>query len=479
MPRRPSPLSLACLASTGFTLFLLAAPALAQDQRKATLPSGDSEADFQKKYTAAKKSVFDTINRPQEGEKASKENPDHRNAIDIVAQYYTYRLTWEGLTATPGEVDKLMSEFFSQVLSAHSIEMRKGNPVFSEMYLKALALRARDVVQTSQMIAAVNAARMLTRLAETGTVEAGDACLDVVKNDKDFVDPKARMAAQYWALKGLGSLLEQWAGAEVNADGTPAVVPPERKEREAKYVEALVATIEKFIPPGGKLPADLTPSSPEEELGLQLFRREAVRALAQYRKPAVADAKGAIKVMSALTLLKVTNDDGLAPHARLDEQIEAAWGLGRIRSKALASYQPDYAAQPIGYVVVQIAQNAKQKDPSKFPWKYHAARLSDSLKEMREDAKGLSNKAGAAYVDKAVAQALGVLTDVESKELTTRGGDLKGWLDTNAPPDTTLYRGVDNSTVRPLDRPEAPEKPVTPEKPKGDKKPGDKKPNKP
>jgi hypothetical protein len=475
MPRRPSPLSLACSVSTALALVLLAAPpARAQNQRKGILPDGDSQKKFLTDYAAAKKNVFDTINKAIDGEKANKENAEHKAAIDLVAQYYTYRLTWD-VNGTPGEVDKLMSEFFAQVVSANSAEMRKGNPVFSEMYLKALAARARDVVQTNQMIAAVNAARMLDRLADTGTDEAGDACLEVVKNANDFVDPTARMGAQYWALKGLGSLLGRWSDPPLGADGAPAPLPADRKDREAKYVEGLVATIEKFIPADGKSSAGVAEGSPEE-MGLQMFRREAVRSLAQYRGPAVDD-KGTIKVKSALALLKVTNDDGLSPPARLDEQMEAAWGLARIRAKGLASYQPDYAAQQMGYVVVQMALNAKKQDPNKVPWKYYAARLADALELMRDDAKGLSDKAGAAYVDKMAGQALRVLKDIELKESSGAGGDLKLWLGTNAPPHDTLYKGVADSTVRPLERPDTPEKPDKPEKPKEEKKPGDKKPD--
>jgi hypothetical protein len=472
MPRRPYSLSLACCVSSGLALFLLAAvPARAQDQRKGILPA-DGEAKFMKDYTAARKNVFETINRPNEGEKASKENAEHKAAIDTVAQFYTYRLTWDNENTKPGEVDKLMSEFLTQVMTANAETMRKGNPAFSEMYLKALTARARDVIQTNQPIAAVNAARMLARLAEIGTDEAGDACLEAVLNVNDFLDPKARMGVQYWAFKGLGNLLGHWADPRLGPDGTPVPVPADRKEREAKYVEALVAMIEKGILVDGKSTAGVAPDSPEE-MGLQLFRREAVRALAQYRKPAVADDKKAIKVKSALTLLKVTNDDGLSPKVRLDEQIDAAWGLARIRSKGLASYQPDYAAQQIGQVVVQIAANARSKDPTKIPWKYYAARLSDALELMRDDAKGLSDKAATAYVDKMVDLSLRILKDIEAKEQTTAGGALKLWLGANPAPNQMLYKGVADSTVRPLEKADAPEKP---DKPKEEKKPGDKKP---
>jgi hypothetical protein len=479
MSRRPSPLSLICSVSTGLVLLLLASPpARAQEQRKSLLPP-EGEEKFGKEYVASR-AAFNTINRATEGEKAKKDNADHANAIDMAAKYYTYRLTWNA-NSTPGEVDKFMNEFFSQVLSAASLDMRKGNPAFSEMYLKALAVRAHDVVRTSQMIAVVNAARMLARLAETGSVEAGDACLEVVNNTNDFLEPTARLGAQYWGLKGLGSLLAHWSDPPLGPDGTPVPVPADRKEKEAKYVEALVATIEKFIPANGKSSAGVAKGS-AEELGLQMFRREAVRSLAQYRNPAV-DEKGNLKVKSALTLLKVTNDDGLSPPARLDEQMEAAWGLARIRAKGLPAYQPDYAARQIGFVVVQMALNARppatgKKSTAEYAWKVHAARLADALELMRDDAKGLPNKAGATYVDKVVGQATRVLKDLEAKELSGSGGDLKLWLETNAPPDDTLYKGVADSTVRPLDRPDTPEKPdkpEKPEKPKEGKKPGDKK----
>lgn len=481
MSRRPSPLSLTCFVSTGFVLLLVALPARTQEPRKGILPSGDGEKKFLQEHALTRK-LFEDLKSVTGAERASKENPAHQNAIDMAAKYYTYRLTWENLTSTSapdGGVDKLMNEFFSQVQTANSPDTRKSNPVFGEMYLKALALRARDVVQTSQMVAAVNAARMLDRLAETGSVEAGDACLEVVKNANDFVDPKARPGAQYWAFKGLGSLLAKWSDPPLGPDGNPVPVPADRMQREAKYVEALAAAIEKFIPADGKSSAGVAAGSPEE-LGLQLFRREAVRALAQYRSPAVEE-KGAIKVKSALTLLKVTNDDGLSPHARLDEQMEAAWGLARIRAKGTAGYQPDYAAQQIGYVIVQMALNARpaeKKNVTEFAWKYHAARLADALELMRDDAKGLPDKAVFTHVDKVVTQSLRVLKELEGNSLSGSGGNLQGWLGTNLPPHVTLYKGVADSTVRPLDRPDTPEKPVKPEKPKEEKKPGDKKPGK-
>ncbi len=475
MPRRPSPLPLVLCAST--LVALVAGPAGAQQDRRAGMLPPDGQAAFEKAYIPHK-AVFSTINKANEGEKASKDNKEHREAIDMAAQYYTYRLTWDSLNGTPGEVDKVMQAFFQEVNNADSDAVRKGNPVFTELFLKALTQRARDVVQTRQQIAAVNAGRMLARLAKAGSEEAGDACLEALQNDKDFLDPKARAGVQYWALQGLGNLLERWAEAPADPSAAPAAGAA-RKDREAKYVQALVNFLDQFAAKGGTAPAGAG-KDPAEERGLQLFRREAVRALAHYRNPAVADEKGNIKVKSALALLKVVANDGLTPPARLDERIEAAIGVARLRVKALPSYQPDYAAQQVGYVVVQMGNDvkpSKPNDPNKFPWKVYAAQLGDALEGMRADAKGAPDKAGE-YVDKMVAQSLRILKEgIEVRETATTQGDLKIWLDTTAPPHNSLYKGVADATVRVGGAGEAaPEQPAKPGTKPGDKKPDDKKP---
>jgi hypothetical protein len=476
MPRRLSPLSLICCVSTALALLVPAVgPARAQE-RPGMLPP-DGQAAFEKAYRL-QRPTFDLINKPMEGEKASKESKEHRDAIDMAAQFYTYRLTWPNNDAA-GEVDKIMQAFLNEVNAADGDAMRKGNPGFTEMFLQALAKRARDVVQTRMQIAAVNGGRMLARLAKAGSVEAGDACLEALQNANDFLDPKARAGVQYWALQGLGDLLARWAEPPApGAEGAAAVVPGQ-KEREAKYVEALVNVIEQFVSKGGTTPAGAAPPSPDEVRGLQMFRREAVRALAQYRSPAVADDKGAtIKVKSALTLLKVIANDGLTPPSRLDERIEAAIGIARLRCKAVPSYQPDYAAQQIGYVVVQMGAETKppRVNPTKFPWKVAAARLGDALEAMRADAKGTPDK-GDEYVNKMVTQSMRILREgIEMTGAATTGGDLRLWLVTNAPPHNSLYKGVPDSTVR-SGYEETPEKPAEPAKKPGDKKPDEKKPD--
>jgi hypothetical protein len=470
MPRRLSPLPAACVCSTTLALLLAAAgSARAQQDRNVILPR-DGEPAFKSPAYKAAHDRFQIISGriTEGGEKANKDSKEDQAAVDWKAQYYTYRITWDKANTEPGEANRLMDEFNSQVNSATSATVRQMNPAFGEMYLKALALRARDVIQTRQQLAAVNGARMLARLTEVGSVEAGDACAEALEDAKGFLEPKARPGVQYHALQGLKNLLALWAEAPTGAEAPP--VPPGRKEREARYARLLVEVIGRKPPEGTKL------TTPEEVKGLQVFRREAVRALAQYRAPAVADARGAIQEpngATALALLKVVNNDGLAPPARLDEQIEAGIGVARLRSKALASYQPDYAAQQLGYLVVEMASRAQPKDPSKFPWKLYAVRFGDALEALRADAKGHPDKAVASHVGEVVRRSLSVVKEIELNE-RGNGGDLKLWLGDHPPPSKTLYKGVAGSTVRPLEKGEdepAPEKPAG-----GDKKPDDKKP---
>ncbi len=469
------------LCPVTLVLFLMVvAPALAEDRRSILPPDGTGA--FERLYYA-KKDRFGQINRANDGEKASKENPADLEAIDLAAKWNTYRITWDSikmggenktvLLTDPGVANKLMVEFEQQVKSAEDVQ--KGNPVFTEMYLKALAVRARDVIQTSQPISALNGARMLARLAEAGSEDAGDACLDALKDQKEFLEPRARAGVQYYALQGLKHLLARWAQT-----------PPTSKDRQTACVEVLVAIIERPLPPG------TTFASREELEGVRVFRREAVRALAQFRSPALTDAAGKIRVRSAQTLLKVVNDDGLSPAARLDEQIEAAIGVARLQVKPVPAYQPDYAAQQIGGFVVEMARRARpageNKTPweNKLPWKIHAARLGDALEGMRAEVKDLPSKPAAGYVDLVVVQALRALKEIEVSE-RANGGDLKFWLDSHPVPSTTLYKGLADSTVLPLDKSKAP---ASPEKPAGgeskpdvkkpdEKKPDEKKPGKP
>src|SRR5262249_1081897 len=156
--------------------FLTAGPLQAQKEKPRAVglpPEGEDAFTSKNPQYREASTRFKTFTRTDPPpEKVSKDNPDDQKAIDLTAQYYTYRLTWEKLNDKEGEVTKLVEEFERQVDTA--VKVRATNPAFTEMYLKQLALRVKDVIQTRQAIAAVNAGRMLAKLADTGSEEAGD-----------------------------------------------------------------------------------------------------------------------------------------------------------------------------------------------------------------------------------------------------------------------------------------------------------------
>jgi hypothetical protein len=240
----------------------------------------------------------------------------------------------------------------------------------------------------------------------------------------------------------------------------PPPLPPDRKAKEARYAQILIDAI------GRKPPKDVLVVTPEETEGLRVLRREAVRALAQLRNPGITDEKGVLSLRTAQTLLRVAANESLNPEARLDEQLEAGIGVARMQARLLPAYQPDYAAYNLGQFAAEFVRRAGL-EPPQFPWKFYAARFSDALEIMRDDLKDFPDKNAAAYVGQLVSKSLPVLKEVETNGKGD-ASDLKVWLGTNLPSNTTLYKGVADSAVKPLDRenPTPPEKPAKPAKPR-------------
>src|SRR5262249_41520165 len=117
--------------------------------------------------------------------------------------------------------------------------------------------------------------------------------------------------------------------------------------------------------------------------GYRSLRREAIKALALTRHPAVVNPQDkALQSRTAVVLLRVLMKDGFAPEPRLDERAEAAIGVGYLQGKLYESYQPDYAAHYVGWFLVDLAnqyQEEKQDQKRRFPYRHLAARLSEAL----------------------------------------------------------------------------------------------------
>jgi hypothetical protein len=411
----------------------------AQPRRGPVILPTDGSKFLINSYTREIRQRFDILLKGTE--QASKDSKEDMTAIDISSQWYAFRLTWEEYQGRTGGINQVMEEFDRTLESL--VKFKSANQLFTVLFFKQMALRLKDVLLNEKYIASVNGARMLARLVDVGSEEAADVLLAALK------DPQQNDGVKYWALVGLRKQLAEYAQASPPAEGTP--VSREHKDREIRFVEALVGVIQR------KPVLDHRSAAPEEIEGQHVCRREAVRALAQVRTPLLRDEKNAVKARPAQVLLQVLVNDGMKPDVYLDEQLEAAVGVAQMQSRSEKSYQPDYAAFHVGHLVTECGRRAP-KDPERFPWRYQSARLGDALEAMRENAKGLDDKV-TTYVATMVDKALKVLRSIES------GGqgdasDLKDWLSNNAPPSATLFKGMADATVKPTERSEtaAPEK---------------------
>jgi hypothetical protein len=276
-------------------------------------------------------------------------------------------------------------------------------------------------------ITRVNAARVVARLAAmTGREETADLLVKIIAEPKKGEkDPKQVEGAKYYALQGLKDLQRVLGSTQ-----TP---PIKDAKRRGEAIEALVAFVERKPP--------YAVNTEDEAEGLRVIRREAIRALAEVRE---ARLTGSPNGHVALTLARVVGKDKLlVPEPRLDEQLEAAVGLGRMPNDPAKEFQPGYAAYLIAGFVADFARKYQESRTLREPWKVHGARLRDALKAMEaasggdvvvKTVQGLSDK---------------ILEDVEKGGRLINPKPLSDWLDSNQPTQKTIYKSEANSSVMP------------------------------
>lgn len=399
----------------------------------------------------------DLIHKLFKGEEsADPKSPQHDKAVDLAARNVTFFYTDPTLEKQPGKFDQLFTSFEGDL--ALLVKARATSPALPAMYGRRVIARAQEVLFSPggvKPIARVDVTRVLARLAErgpnestedvvarlgaSGAAELADALLKALAYKNDGV--------KYHALHGLRDLLA------IPPQKPPLLTP----EVEQKCALALV----EFVEQKPAFPATVT--TPEVE-GFRVLRREAIKALAQYRAPSIKD-----KARPALVLLKVVARDGFQPDCKTDERVEAAIGVARLKPDLDKTYQPEYAAQQLGLFLVDFAFRYQKRDRGavKYPWAVFAARLADALEVMKAESK---SPFVANVVDQGIKLALRRIEtggDIDPNEVTRYAALL-----TDKPPSLgQLFSGVEGTTVpspfRPDDVEEKPNPPGLP--PKADK----------
>jgi hypothetical protein len=387
----------------------------------------------------------ETIRRLFKGEEAADpKNAQHAQAVDVAAKNATYYFT-DQEKEKPGDFDRLFTSFEGEL---GQLSRTRGNsPALAPMYSSRLIFRGQEVLYSPSKdvkpIARVNVTHVMARLAEKGAGEStedvaarltGPAATELAEAMLKALEVK-NDGVKYHALHGLRDLLAV-------PPQTPPLLSPEEEQK------AVLRLID-FIQQKPTYPAG---ASPAEVEGFRVLRREAVKALAQYHIPSIKD-----KALPALVLLKVVARDGFQPTCELDERIEAALGVARMKPDIDKTYQREYAAQQLGLFVVDLAFRYNRRDRAELkPWSVQAARLADALEVMKAESKS-------PYVAAVVDQGLKlVLRRIEAKT-DIGANDVTGYaslLVTKSPSLGQLFSGVEGTTVPPPNREEdAPAKP--------------------
>jgi hypothetical protein len=279
-------------------------------------------------------------------------------------------------------------------------------------------------------------------MTELGIDQAADPLIDMVEDKDPRRDP-----TRYWAFKGLKYFLEH---AERQAQESPGGAKD--RKREERCVRALLDFL-------NRKPNLSAQPSPEEVEGYRFLRREAIRALATSRYPAVLNEKGDLEGRTAEVLLHFVRDQGIQPPARLDERIEAAVGVGRLKTLPSRDYKPKHAYQAgvaahhVGKLIEDLskARQTAAKE-SRVAWRNEAARLIEALTAMRADVVKPRDKdnPNAIYVGNLVKLALPVLQDIEGGQLP-RPDALATFLANERPPGGNayqVYEGVDDPVLK-------------------------------
>jgi hypothetical protein len=352
-------------------------------------------------------------------------NPTQLEAIDIAAKWATYPFILEGLESTPGQIEKVFHTRLETDLT-YLLRNKERTVEAAKEYGKRVREHAMEVIRYpgAKPIAQVNAARVLARMSELGQPELVDKLVELVG------DKQLNGGAKYYAFRGLRDML-----AQRTEDG-----PIVDKPRIAKAAAAVVEFLQQ------RPPVDPNLATREEIEGFRLLRREALRTLAQARTPAL----GGKTTPPVLVLARFAgNDKSISPLPRLDERLEAAIGLARLRpSKEAGLFQPDYAVWQIGQFIEVWGKtandNREKKDRERLrPWKIDAARLSEVLDALKAEVKDDR------YVADSVRVANRILAAVSKGNVAT-AGDL-AWFDSNKPPSQQLIKGDAKAVVDPAE----------------------------
>jgi hypothetical protein len=358
-------------------------------------------------FTFEKKSTFAKLLRGEE-EMKKADLP----LVELAAKFYVQRVALLAQQKDTKALRGFVAEFESGVVRPITADPKASK---RQVLLTALS---KELVKSFQQVlnldmkqwraGVLHASLMLEPLGQTGQPEVGDFLAGLLKNAKHDV-------IKLFALKGLREYFQARPPKIYNFTEAADRV------KEAARIEAVLDFLARPAPKG----------SEEEVAAYKFIRREAVRALAASRIPVIPVVypgdKKETRGLAAHGLVRVlvSGKDALDPPTTLSERIEAAIGLCQMKAEIDPQAQADLVVGLVGKTLVEFAQKYRDdqavfaaKEPGRvplLPWKFHAERLKQALKDLQANlpAGAAKAKAAAQALDK---EATAMLDKIRSRK---------------------------------------------------------------
>ncbi len=357
---------------------------------------------------------------------ADPSNPTHVEALNVEARSNLFRFDYDVYydpNKSGKNIERLYRDFDTNLTLLTRTPAR--TKATWPLYTQALITQGKFVLQSRRNIARINAARCLARLPELQQPELFDLYLGQLQDDSQ-ID-----AVKYYMLRGLTDLL---------------AIEKEEPLLKKEAVEKAARWLTEFVQKQAQFPAG---TSQQEIRGYQVMRREAIRALGNTRLPSL-DAK----TQPALVALKIMAGQGVEPAPLMDERIEAAIALARMKPEADKNFCPDYAVQQISAFLTRTFASFALADnrQARLPCKIYAARLQEALASLATRSANNPDKAAAEYVARVVKSAEPLLKLLQQdspsgNQVTQRAADLEKAVGAGGP-NKQLFRGQADSALQ-------------------------------
>ena len=308
-------------------------------------------------------------------------NPAHMKAVDVNARFFVYRVTRPEIQSEPGKMDSIFKEFESVL---KQLRTKADNP-FNTSFLAKILEKTKEVLPNTSISARINAVRMQAMCpAEIANCDLPGQKILPDQFMESFIEVLQKSpddGMKLYALKGVRDTYKVIRPMAVVKKASNRVTL--NPALEVKVAETLAQIIETpMVYPAG--------TAPEIVEGYRVLRREALKALAQSRAP-ISGQKG----KTAFILAKFANGSDIKPEPRLDERAEAAIGLLNLRTQDPdpSEYNIEAALYQFSSFLVDFFQRFNSRNDSDaeklFPWKFYAARITDSIDELNKEVKNV------------------------------------------------------------------------------------------